>query len=76
MENLLFPSGSSQLGSAPNELFIKTLDGYRLTFLLVLCGLGSLQMGNANFPSSKLGLQEVFVPFHPQRFPVESLPLP
>ena len=26
IENLLFPSGLSQLGSALNELFIKTLD--------------------------------------------------
>lgn len=26
VENLLFPLGFSHLGSAPNELFIKTLD--------------------------------------------------
>lgn len=35
-----------------------------------------LQMGNANFPSSKLSLQELFVPFHPLGFPVEILPFP
>lgn len=75
VENLLFLSGSSQLGSALNELFIKT--SYRLTFpLVVLCGLDPLQVGNNNFSSSKFALQELFMPFHPLGFPVEILFLP
>lgn len=75
VENLFFPSGSSQLGSVLNKLFIKT--AYRLTFpLVVLCGLDPLQVGNANFSSSKFALQELFMPFHPLEFLVEILLLP
>ena len=37
-------------------------------------GLGPLQLGNAHFPLSELGWQELFnMPFHPLGFPVEIL---